>query len=139
MLTESEVSGEATTISAVRQALLVMELRRTPSYVANPALYLGLVDLVAAASGTTAQILNAGLRKLEGLGSKTSRLHLRDLGLDTDKERDRNVMREFLLSSLYEAPIAQPLSAVGHIPSPCAPCGTCGGIGCGCTDGLSWQ
>lgn len=137
MLTDEEVAAEATTITAVRQSLLVMELRRAPSCVANPALYPGLADVVAAAADEQAQILNAGLRKLQALGSKSTKLRSQDIGLDTDKERDRNIMREWLLAGLFESPVPQPLSAAGQIPDPagiscacgCWPC-SCGGYSC---------
>lgn len=116
MLTRQQIESETATLDDVAETLLRTSFRACAEYRLNQANFADLDARLAAAAGTTAQILNAGLTLLESYGDGTINLQPSSAQpLDYSQERDREALLKYLLGVLYDAPVALPSSAAAVI------------------------
>ena len=101
MITREEIAAEtAGSLSETEQYLWLALFREYPGY--SVVRYPGIEGNLATVQGVKAKQLLAALRKIEEIGSETSRIEGGRSGLDVDPVRDRNALVGYALGVLYD-------------------------------------
>jgi hypothetical protein len=102
MITREEIAAETeNTLGEAEQMMWLSIFRSYPSFRSD--LYPDVATKLAAVEGIPAKQLLAALRKIEDLGSDTTRLEGGRYALNDDPVRDRHALVAYALAVLYDS------------------------------------